>query len=172
VDRFAQLPLAFEPLASGEYVARSGKLALRVSAAGAMLGSRAMRLDDANPAARAVPEQVLPGKSHYLIGADARQWRTNVPTYARVRFHGVYPGIDLVYYGNARELEFDFVAAPGADPDRIRVALSGPEVGMSEPRIYQGSCAIAGRAVRRGTRVAFQVGAYDRSRPPVIEPAL
>jgi hypothetical protein len=68
-----------------------------------------MRLDGADPLARAMREQTLPGETHYLIGADPRQWRTNVPARGRVRFRVVYPGIDLVSYGSGRNLEFDFV---------------------------------------------------------------
>ena len=170
------MPLAFEPSGGGEYLARSGNFALRVNAAGAMFGSRGMRLDGANPSARAIPEHILPGKYNYIAGADPRQWRTNVPTYARVRFHDVYPGIDLVYYGKGRELEFDFVVAPCVDLGRIRVLLSGTDVKMSEPRLYQGQAqggrAISGRAVRQGKHIAFQVGAYDRSRRLVIDPVL
>src|SRR5881409_3274613 len=112
LDHFARLPLAFEPLDRGQFVARSGAGALSLSATRATLGSHGIRLTGAKPAARAVPEEMLPGKSHYLIGNDPRQWRTNVPNYARVRFREVYPGIDVVYYGNRIELEFDFVIAP------------------------------------------------------------
>jgi len=62
----------------------------------------------------------LPGKTNYFIGNDPKKWRTNVPTYAQVRYHDVYPGVDLVYYGNqGGQLEYDFVVAPGADPSAI-----------------------------------------------------
>jgi hypothetical protein len=101
-----------------------------------------LRLVGANPAPRVVGQEELPGKTNYLIGNDPAKWRTNVPNYAQVRYEGVYPGIDLVYYGKEpevrsqnsegkndgpamgrMELEFDFVVAPGADPRAIRFAL-------------------------------------------------
>ena len=75
----------------------------------------------ANPAAKVTGEEELPGKVNYFIGKDPAKWRTDVATYAKVRYEQVYPGIDLVYYGNQRQLEYDFVVAPGADPARIRL---------------------------------------------------
>src|SRR5437773_113123 len=137
----------------------------------------------------------LPGKANYFIGKDPAKWRTNVPTYAKVRYEQVYPGIDLVYYGNQRQLEYDFVVAPGADPKKIVLGLKGAErlkidaqgdlvlhaggdsVRLHKPVVYQerdGSRhEIAGRYVlKRGNRVGFKVAAYDRSRPLVIDPVL
>jgi HYDIN/CFA65/VesB family protein/beta-propeller repeat-containing protein len=67
----------------------------------------------------------LPGKSNYFISNNPKLWRTNIPTYARVRFTNVYPGIDLVYYGNQGQLEYDFIVAPGADPGLISLAFEG-----------------------------------------------
>ena len=64
------------------------------------------------------------GKANYFIGKDPAKWRTNVPTYAKVRYQNVYPGIDLVYYGNQRQLEYDLVVAPGADPEKIALGQS------------------------------------------------
>jgi len=78
-----------------------------------------LRLVGANPVAKAVGEAQLPGRSNYFIGNDPRKWRTNVPTYAKVRYKNVYPGVDLDYHGNQRQLEYDFVVAPGADAARI-----------------------------------------------------
>ena len=82
-----------------------------------------MKLAGANPSPQVSGVEELPGKSNYFIGNDATKWRTNVPTYAKVRYENVYPGIDLVYYGNQRQLEYDFVVAPGADPSTIRLAF-------------------------------------------------
>src|SRR5437667_1768756 len=67
----------------------------------------------------------LPGKANYFIGKDPAKWRTNVPTYAKVHYREVYPGIDLVYYGNQRQLEYDFVVAPGSDPKKIVLGFQG-----------------------------------------------
>src|SRR5208282_6759909 len=69
----------------------------------------------------------LPGKSNYFIGNNPRNWRTNVPAYAKVRYAAVYPGVDLIYYGNRRALEYDFVLAPGADPSQIRLKVAGAD---------------------------------------------
>src|SRR5207302_4140805 len=69
----------------------------------------------------------LPGKANYLIGKDPAKWRTNVPTYAKVHYREIYPGIDLVYYGNQRQLEHDFVVAPGANPQKIVLDFQGAD---------------------------------------------
>jgi hypothetical protein len=83
------------------------------------------KLQGANPAPKLAGLDELPGKSHYLIGNDPKQWRKNVANYAKVAYDEVYPGIDLVYYGNQRQLEYDFIVAPGADPKAIRLAIEG-----------------------------------------------
>jgi len=79
-----------------------------------------MRLVGANANAAVTGAGELPGKTNYFLGNDPKKWRTNVPTYAQVKYQGVYPGVDLVYYGNqGGQLEYDFVVAPGADPSAI-----------------------------------------------------
>src|SRR6267378_7738199 len=87
--------------------APSKSVALRMSLVGAAPKPQVTGLDE------------LPGKANYFIGKDRSKWRTNVPTYAKVQYQDVYPGVDLVYYGNQRQLEYDFVVAPGADPKKI-----------------------------------------------------
>ena len=137
----------------------------------------------------------LPGKANYFIGNDPSRWRTNVPTYAKVRYSGVYPGIDLVYYGQQRQLEYDFVVAPGADPDQIALGFRGAndieidahgdlllhtaagDLRQHKPVVYQEADGIRqgieGAYVRKSTtQVAFKVAEYDRSRPLVIDPLL
>ncbi|HEY1269603.1 MAG TPA: SBBP repeat-containing protein [Candidatus Binatia bacterium] len=69
----------------------------------------------------------LCGKSNYFIGNDPSKWRKNVPQYGKVRYEEVYPGIDVVFYGNQNQLEFDFIVAPGADPDIIRLSFDGAD---------------------------------------------
>jgi hypothetical protein len=86
-----------------------------------------MRLADGSAHARVVGLDELPGKSNYFIGNDPKKWRTNVPSYAQVKYEGVYPGVDLVYYGNQRQLEYDFVVAPGADPNQIKLSFAGAD---------------------------------------------
>jgi hypothetical protein len=137
----------------------------------------------------------LAGKVNYLVGNDPARWRTEVPTFGRVRYRGVYPGIDLVYYGNQRQLEYDFVVAPGRDPRAVRLQFEGAdkvEVGADgdllltlgeevirqpKPVVYQ-EVAGARRAVEggyeieAGGRVGFALGEYDPSAPLVIDPVL
>ena len=86
-----------------------------------------MQLVGANPHPEVVGLEELLGKSNYFIGNDPSKWRTDVPTYAKVQYQDVYPGVDLVYYGNQRQLEYDLVVAPGADPEAIQLAFEGNE---------------------------------------------
>ena len=88
-----------------------------------------MRLVGANPHAKVTGLDQLPGKSNYFIGNDPEKWRANVPNYANVKYADVYPGVDLVYYGNQGKLEYDFVVQPGADPRSIRLAINLDERG-------------------------------------------
>ena len=135
------------------------------------------------------------GKANYFIGNDPSKWRTNVPTFARVRYAGVYSGIDLVYYGQQRQLEYDFVVAPGADPDQIVLGFEGADtieldaqgdlvlhtgagdVRQHSPVVYQETegvrHAIDARYERKDpTRFGFKVAEYDRGRPLVIDPVI
>jgi hypothetical protein len=84
-----------------------------------------MRLIDANKDAQVAGMDQLPGRTNYFLGRDPRNWRTNVVNYRKVGYRDVYPGIDLVYYGNQRQLEYDFVVAPGSDPAAIKVSFAG-----------------------------------------------
>jgi hypothetical protein len=76
-----------------------------------------INLKGANRQALVEGLEELSGKSNYFIGRDPKKWRTNVPTYARVRYTDVYPGVDLIYYGNQQQLEYDLVVAPHTDPE-------------------------------------------------------
>jgi hypothetical protein len=165
-------------------------VALRGAAAPAVVR---MRWLGANPAPEIAGRDELAGKVNYLIGADPTRWRRHVPTYARVVYRGVYPGIDLVFHGRDRRLEYDFVVAPGADPAAVRVAFEGAEsvalehgdlvlgtpagpLRMPRPVLYQEMDGtrreVAGGYRLDGPHVGFAVGAYDRTRPLVIDPAL
>jgi hypothetical protein len=87
-----------------------------------------MHLVGANAGAAVTGADELPDKSNYFIGKDPKKWRTNVPNYAKVKLAGVYPGVDLVYYGNqGGQLEYDFVVAPGADPKQIKLTFPGAD---------------------------------------------
>ena len=154
-----------------------------------------MRLVGANPQPRVEGLNELSGKSNYIIGNDPAKWRKNVSRYAKVRYENVYPGVDLVYYGSQREMEYDFVLAPGADPRSIKLSFEGTqgihidaqgdlvlsaegvEVRHRRPVLYQESEGIrkeiAGRFLLEGDgEVKFEVGSYDESKPLVIDPVL
>jgi len=87
-----------------------------------------MRLAGGNTKGRVVGFDELPGRSNYFIGNDPKKWRTNVVSYAKVKYRDVYPGVDLAYYGNqGGQLEYDFVVAPGADPNQIKLSFAGAD---------------------------------------------
>src|SRR5215831_3200132 len=86
-----------------------------------------VKLAGANPVAPVEGLDERPGRSNYFIGNDPAKWRTDVKQYAKVRYHDVYPGVDLVYYGNQQHVEHDFIVAPGADPSQIRFSLDGAD---------------------------------------------
>jgi len=86
-----------------------------------------MQFAGANPTPRVTGLEALPGKANYFIGKDPAKWQTNVPTYAKVRYDDLYPGIDLVYHGTDGQLEYDFVIRPGAAPSRIALGFRGAD---------------------------------------------
>src|SRR6185369_16302434 len=123
------------------------------------------------------------------------RWHTNVANYARVRYAEVYPGIDMIYYGDERRLEYDFVVAPGSNPDSIQMSFRGIEnfeitrlgdlllhttggdLLQSKPIAYQEANGVRepvsiDYAANGVDRVGFQLGAYDPSRPLIIDPVL
>jgi hypothetical protein len=146
--------------------------------------------------AKTTGEDELPGKVNYFFGNDPAKWHTNLPTYKKVRYAGVYPGVDLIYYGNQRKLEHDFVVAPGADPARIRLALDGAkqtridpttgdlilstgkgELRLLKPITYQESNGqrtpvSSNYKLLAKNQVAFQVARYNHAQPLVIDPVL
>ncbi|MFN7919164.1 MAG: SBBP repeat-containing protein [Bryobacteraceae bacterium] len=195
----ASLPLSFEATPDGGFVSRGHGYSLALTSTEARFrnarGSVHMRLagSAANAAGRA--EDRLEGTSNYFLGNDPKQWRTGVATYGRVRYSGVYPGIDLVYYGNPAQLEYDFVVTPGADPTRIAFAFEGAsgvrvdvsgdlvltaasgEVRQRRPHLYQeidGQRREIGGGYRvlSGNRIGFAVDRYDRNRALVIDPVI
>ena len=86
-----------------------------------------MKLGGANPAARIAGTDQLPGKANYFIGANPAKWRTNIPTYAKVKYENVYAGVDLVFYGSESQLEYDFIVAPEADFRAITLGFEGAD---------------------------------------------
>ncbi len=154
-----------------------------------------MRLKRANAGTKPVGEEPLPGTVNYFIGNDRAKWRTNIPTYGKVRYPGIYPGIDLVYYGNQQQLEYDFVAAPRVDPQPIRLEFSGAKsvrliakgnlalttahgtLLFRKPAAYQmidgRRYPVAAEFAPLGRRTfGFRLGRYDHSQPLTIDPVL
>src|SRR5216684_3410236 len=86
-----------------------------------------MKLVSSNAEPRAEALGELPGKANYFIGNDPKKWRSNVPMFAGVKYRNIYPGVDLVYYGNQRQLEQDFIVAPGVSPSSITISFDGAE---------------------------------------------
>jgi hypothetical protein len=155
----------------------------------------AMTLVGANPGVSVTGLDQLSGTSNYFIGNGLSQWHTNIANYGQVAYQDVYPGVNLVYYGNQQQLEYDFVVASGADPSSIRLDFQGADsVSLDDrgnlvlatasgdvvehtPVVYQevgGSRqAIAGKFVLLGQgEVGFQVGTYDSNLPLTIDPVL
>jgi hypothetical protein len=153
-----------------------------------------MQFEKANPSPLIEGIERLPGHANFLIGAP-RDWRPDVPLYGAVVYRALYPGIDMVYGGQGRDLKSEFVVAPGADPSRIRVRydgagsvrieedgalaipVNGRELREQAPSIYQeqsgGRVAVEGRfAVDVDGAVRFVVGDYDVARPLIIDPVL
>src|SRR5439155_1455234 len=84
-----------------------------------------MKLPGVNDAVQARAESPTGGHSNYYIGNDRSKWLENVPNYYKVRSSNMYPGIDVVFQGNDRNLRYDFDAKPGSDPRAIRMAYEG-----------------------------------------------
>jgi hypothetical protein len=174
-------------------------LNLKSHGAGSTDGLISMRLQGANPNPVLTGEQELPGKVNYFLGNKSEKWHTGISTFSKVRMKEVYPGIDLVYYGNQKQLEYDFVVKPGIDPAKIKLSFTGNrslhleengdlflraragEVRWKRPEVYQmidgKRRAIASRYKIRSERkgashVGFEIAQYDHSRPLVIDPTL
>ena len=208
---FARLPIAFEANQgqagpSIKFLARGLGYTVALTSTDAILSLRnagheaetlRMTLVGANGTARVDGRDQLAGRNNYYAGSDPAQWHTNVPTFAKVRYESVYSGIDLVYYGNQRQLEYDFIVSPGARPRAITLAFAGArdmridadgslvltlargELRQPAPVTYQeiGGVrkTIASRYIVKDKDqhlVAFEVGRYDTNRPLVIDPTI
>lgn len=133
---------------------------------------------------------LLPGKTNYFVGNNSSRWLTGIPNYSRLEYKGIYPGIDLVFYGNEKELEHNFTISPGADPSLISIRLPagakidgkgdlllGDGIFFRPPSSYQEIAGkrieIPSRFVMKGKGIAgFEIARYDRTKPLVIDPAL
>ncbi|MBZ5494020.1 MAG: choice-of-anchor D domain-containing protein [Acidobacteriia bacterium] len=202
-----ELPTAFEPnegqAAKGyTFVARRPELTAAFAPTFADLSVRGnnnsaahLRLRFIHGAAQAIEgENKLGSKTNYMLGNGPEEWHTGVANYGRLRYRDLYPGIDLVFYGNGEQLEHDFVIAPGADPSRIHFQLEGGneihlepngdlrlnlrdgELVLRRPSAYQEGKDHAQKIdvafVLKGSAIGFRVGRYDRSRPLIVDPVM
>jgi hypothetical protein len=139
-------------------------------------------------------EDRLPGAVNYFRGSDESKWLHDVPSYARVRMADVYAGVDLVYYGNHRQLEYDFVVHPGGNASHVALRETGadrvqimPDGGLSisageatlrwrAPVAYQEldghRTSVSAKYELAGSTIRFAIGAYDHSRDLIIDPVL
>jgi hypothetical protein len=154
-----------------------------------------MHFDGANPAAEIAGTKQLPGKTNYFIGNDPKKWHTDIPSYEAVRYRGVYPGVDVLFYGRQQRLEYDFIVAPGADPKAIALSIAGARklalnkqgdvlmsfaggmVALQKPVVYQEVNGqrreIAGNyEIANDHQIRFAVAGYDHTQPLTIDPVL
>lgn len=204
----AARPLVFEPNRGqadpeAKWIARGPGYHLFLDNSGATMvhhGSKSkvkMKLQAGHPLANMNGVEPTGGVSNYLLGSDSSKWHTGIPHYERVRAGEVYDGIDLVFYGQEGQLEYDFVVKPGADPKQIRVAFdgiermrldeksgelvltasSGHELRQGRPKVYQEFNGkkveiMASYQILDRRQAAFQLAGYDRRQPLVIDPTL
>ncbi len=154
-----------------------------------------MAFAHANEQAQVRGLDALRARINYLVGDSPEQWHPAVETFARVCVEGIYPGVNLVYYGNQQQLEYDFDVAPGANPEAIAICFEGAdrveisdagelvlklgadELRQPRPILYQMAGGVR-QTVGGGYRlldphtVGFAVAQYDRRLPLVIDPVL
>ncbi len=178
-----------------QFVISPGGVKIALHHTGTIPATAEMQFVGANPGAQIQGGEKMIGKVNYLTGNDPSQWQTGLPTFGNVQVSEIYPGINVIFHVNNRQLEYDFTIAPGADPHAIKIRFDGAkkislgpdgslivkigssEVRQPEPEVYQ---TIGGtrRLIDGGYKildtrtVAFVVGDYDRSLPLVIDPVL
>jgi hypothetical protein len=154
-----------------------------------------IHFDGANPSAEIAGTKPLPGKTSYFIGNDPKKWHTDIPSYEAVRYQGIYPGVDMLFYGHQQRLEYDFIVAPGADPKSIALSIAGAhkletnsqgdvlmsvaggKVALQKPVVYQEVNGqrreIAGNyTIASDRQIRFAVAPYDHTQPLTIDPVL
>lgn len=191
IQKFADLPLAFERRSDSEFVARGQDYAVDIrkgQVTVAVANSPAIGMEfvrGRRPVA--IAESELPGKVNYILGKDPKKWRLGLPTYERVRYRDIYPGIDVIYYGNRSQLEFDLELRSGADVKSVRMRFSGDrkprmdskgdavlgDIRMMVPRVTQEKQQIVARyRLLDDGDVGIELGSYDRHRSLTIDPTL
>jgi uncharacterized protein (TIGR03437 family) len=214
-ERLGQLPLAFAASGDQEFTARGQRFTLCLAENVAVLvkpsassnlksnisslKAQSVRLHwlNANPHPALEGLSPLPGKVNYFIGNNPRQWQTDLPTFARVRYRQLYAGIDLIFYGGAedqQQLEYDFVIAPHADPQQIKLVFSGADkleladngdlllhiagetLRQRRPVAYQmtahGRAEVTANYFINDGQISFRLGAYNHELPLVIDPLI
>ncbi len=158
-----------------------------------------MKLTGAKSPKQIAGIEKLPGIVNYFKGNDPKQWHSNIPTFKKAKFAGVYKGVDMVYYGTQDgKLEYDIVVKPGADPNQIKLAFSGAtgaritpegdlalntdagEIRWQKPVTYLNivgirkpvQCAYKIESDSGKTNINFVVARYDNSKPLIIDPVL
>ena len=201
--KYFKAPLLFEPnegqSAPGiDFVAHGKSYVLHLSANEAVFAlpreRMSMRLVGSNDAAQVSALEPFESKVNYFIGNDPSKWRSDIPTYGKARYENVYSGIDVVYYGNDEQFEYDFIVAPGADPRQIALDFPGARrirtdrrgdllidgkygtLRFERPLIYQEMNGqrqrVAGKFGVSADRVHFEVGRFDPTRALIIDPSL
>lgn len=210
-ENYGKLPLSFESnvgqtAKAVKFLSRGNGYTMFLTATEAVFSlrqagekkSRAvwrLQLAGANPSAPVEGQESLPGKVNYMIDSDRSQWHTGIPTFRKVQYRDVWPGVDMVWYGTQNQLEYDFVIKPGSDLGQVRLLFDGADnlridesgklvVNVSDeemvqhaPMIYQdldqGRVCVSGKYVMKDAReVGFEVGPYDVNKPLVIDPIL
>ncbi len=154
-----------------------------------------VHFDGANPSAEITGTKLLPGKTNYFIGNDPKKWHTDIPSYEGVRYRGIYPGVDVLFYGRQQRLEYDFIVAPGADPQVIALSIAGArkleinsqgdvlmsvasgKIALQKPVIYQEvngarQSIVGNYTITSDRQLRFAVAAYDHTKPLTIDPVL
>ncbi|MEZ5402331.1 MAG: SBBP repeat-containing protein [Bryobacteraceae bacterium] len=200
-----RLPLRFEPNQGQlppevRFATRSSQRMLFLTEQEAIVplehGALKIQAVSGNPKPEIEGVRPFGSTSTYIRGNDRRRWQSDVPHYAGVRYREIYPGIDLLYRGQGRQVEYDFYVAPGANPGKIRLRFSGAdkiwidkagslhvkaggeELRQPVPFAFQddsdreGSRVAASYRIVGKREVAFEIGKYDRSRELVIDPVL
>ncbi len=194
----SKLPVVFEPAGVG-FIAQQPGRTLHVGVNGFTMdlsSTTSIRTQFVNgsPGSKAEAVEPMPSRAHYFLGNDPRQWRRDVPHFQKLRYRNVYPGVDLVYYGNEGALEYDFVVAPGASPAAIELAFHGADklstapngdllleadgyaVRQLRPKVYQqihgARKEISARYRLLENKVRFALGSYDHRHPLTIDPVL